>query len=53
MYKIQRGNVLEYKLINEETIMIYFEQQINPSTFKEVQKLKIILKINNIKQLLK
>lgn len=36
--------MLEYKLINEETIMIYFEQQIDPSTFKEVQKVEKYIK---------
>lgn len=36
--------MLEYKLINEETIMIYFEQQIDPSTFKEVQKIEKYIK---------
>ncbi|MFH4901583.1 MULTISPECIES: 5-oxoprolinase subunit PxpB [Staphylococcus] len=35
---------MEYKLINEETIMIYFEQQIDPSTFKEVQKVEKYIK---------
>ncbi|MGY3480778.1 MULTISPECIES: 5-oxoprolinase subunit PxpB [Staphylococcus] len=35
---------MEYKLINEETIMIYFEQQIDPSTFKEVQKIEKYIK---------
>src|SRR5699024_7164924 len=38
------GKVLKYKLINEETIMIYFEQQIDPSTFKEVQKVEKYIK---------
>lgn len=36
--------MLKYKLINEETIMIYFEQQIDPSTFKEVQKVEKYIK---------
>ena len=36
--------MLEHKLINEETIMIYFEQQIDPSTFKEVQKVEKYIK---------
>lgn len=36
--------MLEYKLINEETIMIYFKQQIDPSTFKEVQKVEKYIK---------
>ncbi|MBZ8173086.1 5-oxoprolinase subunit PxpB [Staphylococcus cohnii] len=35
---------MEYKLINEETIMIYFKQQIDPSTFKEVQKVEKYIK---------
>ncbi|MGI2263440.1 5-oxoprolinase subunit PxpB [Staphylococcus cohnii] len=35
---------MKYKLINEETIMIYFEQQIDPSTFKEVQKVEKYIK---------
>ncbi|PNZ95416.1 carboxyltransferase domain-containing protein, partial [Staphylococcus nepalensis] len=35
---------MEYKLINEETIMIYFEQQIDPATFKKVQKVEKYIK---------
>src|SRR5699024_4400040 len=38
------GKVLEYKLINEETIMIYCEQQIHPTTIKEGQKVEKYIK---------
>lgn len=30
---------MEYKLINEQTIMIYFEAQINPDIFNKVQQI--------------
>lgn len=44
MRNIKGGAIVEYKLINEETIMIYFEQQIDPATFKKVQKVEKYIK---------
>ncbi|WP_436854023.1 5-oxoprolinase subunit PxpB [Staphylococcus caeli] len=31
---------MEYKIINEQTIMIYFDAQINPTTFNKVQQIE-------------
>lgn len=35
---------MEYKIINEQTIMIYFEEQIDPTTFKKVQQIEKYIK---------
>ncbi|WP_421673280.1 carboxyltransferase domain-containing protein, partial [Staphylococcus gallinarum] len=35
---------LEFKLINEQTIMIYFENQIDPKTFAKVQHVSQYIK---------
>ncbi|WP_081289097.1 5-oxoprolinase subunit PxpB [Staphylococcus equorum] len=35
---------MNYKLINEQTIMIYFEERINPDTFQKVQRVEQYIK---------
>ncbi|MCQ3815720.1 5-oxoprolinase subunit PxpB [Staphylococcus xylosus] len=38
---------MEYKLINEQTIMIYFEAQINPDIFNKIQQISNYIKKQN------
>jgi len=38
---------LEYKLINEQTIMIYFENHIDPRTFQQLQQVEAFIKKQN------
>ncbi|MBN6203676.1 5-oxoprolinase subunit PxpB [Staphylococcus saprophyticus] len=43
---------MEYKIINEQTIMIYFDEQIDPDTFKEVQRIEQYIKDQSNKAIL-
>ncbi|MDG0842602.1 5-oxoprolinase subunit PxpB [Staphylococcus equorum] len=38
---------MNYKLINEQTIMIYFEERIDPNTFQKVQHVEQCIKSQN------
>ncbi|MGX5790648.1 5-oxoprolinase subunit PxpB [Staphylococcus equorum] len=38
---------MNYKLINEQTIMIYFEERIDPDTFQKVQHVEQYIKAQN------
>lgn len=38
---------MNYKLINEQTIMIYFEERIDPDTFQKVQRVEQYIKAQN------